>query len=187
MTTPNYLSVISMLPSITAPLIHSQVLHCLLPGCCLSQSVSTYLPIMPPSVSYQTSVSSTSNQPLLVSTSNTQHLWNETLPLDQKFTILSQLFSEVMEEKHNIKVPIDFLKLTAAGMVHLLPCNRGNVIYLLAQAFGSMRADESDSLLPAKRMPMGLIEHTVNFLNVDCNFQISGLMAAIPSAEVLET
>jgi len=78
------------------------------------------------------SMSNTSNQPLLVSTSNTQHLWNETLPLDQKFTILSQLFTEVMEEKHNIKVPIDFLKLTAAGMVNLLHCNRGNVIYLLA-------------------------------------------------------
>ncbi|XP_065905627.1 uncharacterized protein [Dysidea avara] len=30
-----------------------------------------------------------------------------------------------------------------------------------------MRADESDSLLPAKHMPMGLIEHTINFFNAE--------------------
>ena len=98
-----------------------------------------------------------------VPTSNAQQLWNDTLPAEQKLLILSQLFSAVMEEKHNIKVPTDFLQLTAAGKVHLLQCNRSNVIYLLAQAIGCTRADESDSLLLAKRMPMGLIEHTVNF------------------------
>ena len=72
-----------------------------------------------------------------------------------------------MEEKHNIKVPTDFLELTAAGMVHLLHCNQSNITFVLARTIGCMRADESDSLLPAKCMLMGLIEHTVNFFNAD--------------------
>jgi len=70
-----------------------------------------------------------------------------------------------MQEKYNIKVSSDFLKLAAAAMVHLQDCNRANIIYLLAQVLRSTRADGSDSLLPARRMPMGLIEHTINFFN----------------------
>ena len=30
-------------------------------------------------------------------------------------------------------------------------------------ALGTKRKDQTDSLLPSKRMPMGLIEHCVNF------------------------
>jgi len=55
-------------------------------------------------------------------------LWNESLPLAENFLILSQLFSEIMQEKYNIKVPSDFLKLAAAAMVHLQDCNRTNII-----------------------------------------------------------
>ena len=42
-------------------------------------------------------------------------------------------------------------------------CGRSNVLYNLAKALGTMRDDQTDSLLPVKRMPMGLIEHCVNF------------------------
>ena len=37
----------------------------------------------------------------------------------------------------------------------------------MSQALGTMRPDLSDSLLPAKRMPMGLIEHSVNFFTAE--------------------
>jgi len=60
-------------------------------------------------------------------------------------------------------VPDDFLELAANGMAHLDKCKCSNVIYLMCQALGSMRSNQSDTLLPAKRMPMGLIEYIVNF------------------------
>ena len=59
------------------------------------------------------------------------------------------------------------LKLAAEGMKHLDQSKCTNVIYFLAWALGTMRDNKSDSLLPAKRMPMGLIEHSVNFFNAD--------------------
>jgi len=34
----------------------------------------------------------------------------------------------------------------------------------MCQALGTMKPDQSDTLLPAKRMPMGLIEYMVKFL-----------------------
>ena len=46
-------------------------------------------------------------------------------------------------------------------------CGRSNVVYGLAKAIGTERADKSNSRLPAKRMPMGLLEHIVNFYNAD--------------------
>lgn len=48
-------------------------------------------------------------------------------------------------------------------MEHLKSCRRSNVLYGLAKAVGTMRGDESDSLMPARRMPMGLVEHIINF------------------------
>ena len=49
-------------------------------------------------------------------------------------------------------------------MEHLKACGRSNVLYNLAKVLGTKREDNSDTLLPAKRMPMmGLIEHCVNF------------------------
>ena len=47
-------------------------------------------------------------------------------------------------------------------MSWLINNKRSNVLYKFAKGLGTMR-DESDSLLPVKRMPMGLIEHTSNF------------------------
>ena len=37
------------------------------------------------------------------------------------------------------------------------------MIYNLVKSLGTMRDDGLDSLLPAKRMPMGLIEYAVAF------------------------
>ena len=62
-----------------------------------------------------------------------------------------------------MNLPGDFLELAVAAMQHLKSCGRANVLYNFAKAIGTMREDKSDSLLPAKRMPMGLIEHCVNF------------------------
>ena len=57
----------------------------------------------------------------------------------------------------------DFIKLSLSAMTHLQSCGRSNVVYGLVKCLGTMRSDGSDSLLPAKRMPLGLIEHCVDF------------------------
>ena len=64
------------------------------------------------------------------------------------------------------RVPGDFLNVIVEGVRHPKRSGRSNVIYLLAKALGTMRSDGSDSLLPANRMPMDLIEH-VNFFTDD--------------------
>ena len=47
-------------------------------------------------------------------------------------------------------------------MKNLQVAGRSNVIYLLAKAVGTRRADDADTLLPVRRMPMGLIEYTTS-------------------------
>jgi len=86
----------------------------------------------------------------------------------QQLLVLSNLFCELLSNEYSVKVPSDFSKVAAEGMKHLHNCNRSNVIiYLMAWTLRTARDDQSDSLLPAKRMPMGLIKHTVNFFNAE--------------------
>ena len=47
-----------------------------------------------------------------------------------------------------------------------------SMLYGLARALGKMRGDGSDSRLPARRMPMGLLEHIVNFFSADSYSQV---------------
>jgi len=85
------------------------------------------------------------------------------LTLEEQFKVLSKLFSSLLHGSSMCSSPDDFLELAANGMAHLHKCNRSNVIYLMCQALGTMRPDQSNTLLPAKRMPMGLVEYMVNF------------------------
>ena len=81
----------------------------------------------------------------------------------QQLEVLSSLFSDYHSQYCNVQVPENFLELAINGMQHLRDSGRSNVIYLMAKAVGTMRSDKSDSLLPVKRMPMGLVEYIVNF------------------------
>ena len=76
--------------------------------------------------------------------------------------ILSTLFSELVKASNAPDIPLDFLTLAVAGMKNLQVAGRSNVIYLLAKAVGTRRADNADTLLPVRRMPMGLIEYTTS-------------------------
>lgn len=64
-----------------------------------------------------------------------------------------------------IQVPNDFIQLSIAAMEHLKDCKRSNVVYSLVKAIGTMRPGNADSLMPAKRMPMGLVEYLANFFS----------------------
>ena len=77
--------------------------------------------------------------------------------------VLTELFCGLMLKSNECVCPDDFLELSVNAMAHLHDCQCSNVVYLLSKARGTMRPDSSDSLLPAKRMPMGLIEYSVNF------------------------
>ena len=77
------------------------------------------------------------------------------------------MYSAVCKSAGLVEIPVDFLKLAADGMRHLRKCDRTNVIYRFARVIGTMRKDKSDSLLPVRRMPMGLIEYCVNFFNAE--------------------
>ena len=81
---------------------------------------------------------------------------------DEQLQIVSTLFTEYCTKHKDIKVPGDFLQLTLAAMENLKKAGRSNVVYQLSKAVGLTRADESDTLMPCRRMPMGLIEHCVN-------------------------
>ena len=89
-------------------------------------------------------------------------------PVSSCRTILSPFTSE--EKLNELLVecsfsPLvkNFLELACKGMEHLRQSKRSNVIYNLVRGLGTMRNDGSDSLLPTKRMPMGLLEHVINF------------------------
>lgn len=91
----------------------------------------------------------------------------ETLPPDQQCEVLSSLFDTFIQKSTTLRSVPNFIQFSVNGMNHLKQCSRSNVIYSLAKSLGTLRPDESDSLLPAKRMPMGLIEYCVNFFNAN--------------------
>jgi len=131
----------------------------------------TSLPSMPQQLTHLSESTSASNnlEDLPVTSEQVgEGCWKliKRLPSDQQCTVLSNLVDKYLKLSSTLKnVPKDFLQLSVSGMCHLAECGRSNVIYLLVKSLGTMRPDKSDSLLPAKRMPMGLIEHCVNFYN----------------------
>lgn len=95
--------------------------------------------------------------------STTQQAFASMDPIEQ-LNLLSETFTLHLQQHTHIRVPpSDFIRLTIQGMEHLHKSGRKNVIYLMAKALGTNRPDGSDSLLPTSRMPMGLVEHIVNF------------------------
>ena len=81
----------------------------------------------------------------------------------EQVAVLSELFSAYLRHCNLQAVEPEFLELAARGMQHLHEKGQTNVIYSMVKAVGTMHSDGSDSLLPAERMPMGLIEYAVNF------------------------
>jgi hypothetical protein len=78
--------------------------------------------------------------------------------------VLSHLFAHILAQHYEApQMPEDFLELVASAVQHTRRCGRTNVIYNLTKALGTMRGDGSDSLLPARRMPTGLIEYAAAF------------------------
>ena len=97
----------------------------------------------------------------------------KSLPDEVQLKSISESFSMFAEDKHNVYIQPDFLQFVVSASEHLFQCGRSNVVYTLAKAIGRKRPDGSDSRFPAKRMPMGLLEHMVNFYNADSYTQVN--------------
>ena len=83
----------------------------------------------------------------------------------QQLLAISEHLKSFCNSHSSIDPPDDFLSLAVLAMQHLCSCGCSNVVYKLVKVLGTMRDDQSNSLLPARRMPMGLIEHCVNFFS----------------------
>ena len=89
--------------------------------------------------------------------------------IDQQLKVISVVFQKLAGSTYGVEIDGDFLELAALqASKHLQECGRSNVLCGLARAIGTLHLDGSDSRLPAKRMPMGLLEYTANFFNSDC-------------------
>ena len=117
-------------------------------------------------VSVHKATTSASVQTDDVDVSALTHLYT-TLPVTDQMNVLSKLFSVYMLNNRCIDVPEDFLSYASNAMSRLRHSQRTNVLYNLAKGIGTLRADNSDSRLPTKRMPMGLIEYTASFFASD--------------------
>ena len=90
---------------------------------------------------------------------------------EEKLGIVASLF-EVCAAHRNVTIPEDFLPLCIKAASNLSDAGRSNVLYRLAKALGTKRNDGSDTLLPVRRFPMGLIEHCVNFYTATSTAQV---------------
>ena len=97
----------------------------------------------------------------------------ERLPVSEQLDALAELFRLHGEAHYDVSIPQDMLVMTLIATKRLKSCHQSNVVYGIAKAAGQMREGGGDSRLPAKRMPMGLIEYTTNFFNADSHQQVS--------------
>ena len=74
-------------------------------------------------------------------------------------SLLSLLYADLAASKHSLNIPSDYLQLSLHAFKHLKENGRVNVLYKFAKAIGEVRSDGSDTKLPCKQMPMGLLEH----------------------------
>ncbi len=86
---------------------------------------------------------------------------------DQALLCLSNMLNDycVLIGHPQLLPAADFIQLSISAMKHIRSCGRSNIVYDFVKCLGTMRSDGSDSLLPAKRMPLGLIQHCVNFFS----------------------
>lgn len=82
-----------------------------------------------------------------------------------QLSFISSLLRKYASSRRGLIVPNDFLELTLSAMDQLKAAGRTNVVYNLVKSIGTKRRDENESRLPVSRMPLGLIEHTVNFFS----------------------
>ena len=80
------------------------------------------------------------------------------LPEEAQRMTLNTLFAKLSQSSH-----MDFPSLSIHVMDWLQKNNKTNILYNLAYGLATQRPNGSDSRLPVKRMPFGLLEYNINF------------------------
>ena len=95
----------------------------------------------------------------------------------EQLNMMDELLSATLKMLHiNIDLPKDFVSKAVAGMQYLKKCQRYNIIYGIAKGFGTMQPDGKDSLIPATRMPTGMLEYTAKFFTSPTLSQVSKII-----------
>ena len=105
-----------------------------------------------------------------------RHLWS--FPVEDQIQLLSELFSGYCIRNHAPKTMVSHLELSIQRMLQLEKVGRSNVLYGLASGLGSFREDGSPRF-PVDRMPMGLLQHMVDFLNCQSVQEVRGYILSI--------
>ena len=88
------------------------------------------------------------------------------LSSDEQLSLVCDRFSHTATSKIGLAVPNDFLAMALKGMHNLSAAGRSNVTCTLCKSLGSFCPDNSEkTYFPTSRMPMGLLEHMVNFFH----------------------
>ena len=93
---------------------------------------------------------------------STRHVLSS-LDATKQLQVLSSLYQSYALNYEELLIPMDYLPLSIKAMMNLRNAGRSNVLYNCAKAVGTTRPDGSDTLLPVKRLRMGLLEHCVTF------------------------
>lgn len=99
------------------------------------------------------------------------------MPEEEQVSAINQVLQIVAARSFPVvAVPDDFLRLCLKAMERLKEVGRFNVVYGLVRGLGTMREDNSDSRLPALRMPMGLLEYAISFYSANTINQVLKLL-----------
>ena len=85
----------------------------------------------------------------------------------------------IWQNLYEVTVHPSFLSWCVHGMQHLVRNGKENVIEGLARGFAEMRPNGSDSRLPVKRMPFGLISYCVDFFNARSKKQVCSIKSSL--------
>jgi hypothetical protein len=102
-------------------------------------------------------------------------------PNASEVTALNKLFEVYAWSQHGLSIPDDFLQLVIQAKDHLVQNHRRDVVSDLVQVIGTMRKDSSDSLLPVRRMPMGLLEYMLAYYAADTKNGVSSSLKVLMS------
>lgn len=90
------------------------------------------------------------------------------LPEEQQFHMVTRILQVLAARSHpSAHVPDDFIKLCLISMERLKQLGKYDIVYGLVRGLGIMREDDSDSHLPALRMPMGMLEYIISFFQAE--------------------
>ncbi len=95
------------------------------------------------------------------------------MPEDEQLHAMNRVFQILAAQScPTVVIPDDFVSLCLKAMERLKQVGRYNVVYGMVRGLGTMREDNSDSRLPALRMPMGLLEYTISFYSANTINQV---------------